>query len=765
MLISPPFLPDRAANQTDDAWIDLAMEGGQPGQGGYPVSYSLGWHGGIHLEAPSDGNDRLNVRAIADGTVVYVRRPTQRSHPIPDDHPLNYRGAWTSDGCVVIRHETEIGADANNQPTSVTFYSVIMHLHNILPAVRPSQPIYRKDEIGQAGYIYGEPNKIHIEIVCDDANLARLVGRASGDLNTAADGRVDAVYGEMYFRLPAGTRIYATAPLNNNPVAHRQPPAPTPRAALPAPVPLAETHTTATPLFVGLRYAGGEGLAANRGDATLSTYRENGTPLGTALEENDAEYNLYRTATNISNAYPAAARPAPSAVYELLRFGRVIGPDALAPANVPHWRRIRYDGGEGWANLNATDVTQFSDADFPQWKGWTLIDDSADLDSRCDSPTIKGWLDQDKDGKVDPNEAVSLLANDDIQAKMRRTICKIPTEWEQATVDFRWGWLKEVSEENPAPLSSEDFLRLREHIEALAFWEEARVGISSNHWHFQPREFVRVFRKCYWLSEHELARCIPRNCALGATPWATALARGQNHRIRMSRKFGKYGAITMERKVHFLAQIYIETGLLRTVREGGQGAPNPNLPKAQYYAAFYGRGYMQLTWATNYDGYGVYRGFPNHAGAYVDTRITQISTHVWSDFNSATQQPTYRQWAPRYDPDQLITDDYTCADSGGYYWVSKTFRGTSDITRVNDLGLEPRFVGFVSWLVNGGGNGYAERHGFARYLYSVLGDEPRLTGIETWRYPPLGGALTGTFPPGNPPNTLTIQVNHAQQIP
>ena len=477
MLISPPFLPDRAANQTDDAWIDLAMEGGQPGQGGYPVSYSLGWHGGIHLEAPSDGNDRLNVRAIADGTVVYVRRPTQRSHPIPDDHPLNYRGAWTSDGCVVIRHETEIGADANNQPTSVTFYSVIMHLHNILPAVLKHRPIYRKDEIGQAGYIYGEPHKIHIEIVCDDANLARLVGRASGDLNTAVDGRVDAVYGELYFRLPAGTRIYAAAPLNNNPVAHRQPPAPTPRAALPAPVPLTETHTTATPLFVGLRYAGGEGLAANRGDATLSTYRENGTPLGTALEENDAEYNLYRTATNISNAYPAAARPAPSAVYELLRFGRVIGPDALVPANVPHWREIRHPGGRGWVNLNATGVTQFSDADFPQWKGWTLIDDSADLDSRCDSATIKGWLDQDGDGKVDPNEAVSLLANDDIQAKMRRTICKIPTEWEQATVDFRWGWLKEVSEENPAPLSGEDFLRLREHIDHASL--DRPVGKSA----------------------------------------------------------------------------------------------------------------------------------------------------------------------------------------------------------------------------------------------------------------------------------------------
>jgi len=440
MLISPPFLPDRAAGQTDDAWIDLAMAGGEPGRGGYPISYSLGWHGGIHLEAPSDGANRLNVRAIADGTVVYVREATRRPNPAPAEHPLNYYRGWTSDGCVVIRHETEIGADANNVATSVTFYSVIMHLQSILPAVRKGRSIYRKDEIGQAGYLYGELHKIHFEIICDDANLARLVGRASGDLNIAADGRSDAVYGEMYFHLPAGTLVYAAAPLNNNPVAHQQPPAPTPGAALPAPVALVGT-ATAAPLYVGLRYAGGEGTAGNRGDATLSTYRENGTLIGTALEENDAEYNLYRSANDISSAYPAATRPAPSAVYELLRFGRIIGPDALTPVDVPHWRRIRHEGGLGWVNLNATGVTKFSDADFPHWKAWTLIDDSADLDSRCDSPTIKRWLDQDGDGKVDPNEAVNLLDTDAIQAKMRRTICKFPTEWEQATVDFRWSWL------------------------------------------------------------------------------------------------------------------------------------------------------------------------------------------------------------------------------------------------------------------------------------------------------------------------------------
>lgn len=748
MLISPPFLPT-PSGATDSERVDAAMVGGYPGQGAYPVSYGLGWHGGIHLQVPAAAQRVERVRAIADGTVVYTRQCTKKPKTIPDDHPLNYRNAWTSDGCVVIKHETEIGATAQGQFTHVVFYSIYMHMSVIHANAQVGKSIYRKDEIGQTGEIYGQANCIHFEIICDDENLVRLIGRSSGNLNVSTDGRTDVIYGEMYFRLSAQTDVYADKPKAN---------ITTPSAAA--------IYATNQTLYIGMRYAGGDG--ANPGDLIVTTYREDGSVMGSPLSEHEAEYSLYTSATEISDVYRKANAPqipAPSAVYELLRFGRVIGPDALNPVDTPHWRKISYDGGEGWVNLNAAGITKFSDADFPHWKGWTLIDDSADLDSRCDSPTIKSWLDQDGDGKVDPNEAVSLLPNEDIQAKLRRTLCKIPTEWERATVDFRWGWLKEETEENPAPLSDEDFLKLRDHIEALAFWEDANIGISSSHWHFQPAEFIKWFRKCSWLDERELAQCIPRTCTLGATSWAIALARGQNHRVRMGRMFRKYGARTVERKIHFLAQIFIETGLLRTIREAGQGAPNPNLPKAQYYAAFYGRGYMQLTWATNYHAYGTYRNAPPHIGAYTDHRITQTSNHVWSDFNPATQQPTLRQWAPRYDPDELLTNDYACADSGGYYWVSKTYRGTSDMTRVSDLGLEPRFIGFASWLINGGGNGYAERHAFARYLYNVLGDDPRLTGIESWPYPPIGSSLTGTFPPGNPTMTHTVQVNHAQQIP
>jgi hydroxyethylthiazole kinase len=245
MLISPPFLPLRGTNETEEQWLDRAMSGSINGHiphhgdktivGSYPVSLELGWHGGLHLVAPGD----TTVRAIADGEVIFVRKP--KDMPTDQDgydkDPLNYGApeggrCWTSDGVVVIRHATEIGATAQGQATSVTYYSVYMHLHSLPSAIaavattKKNLAIYRKDEIGSAGYIYGQPDRIHFEIFCDDENLELLIGRKSGDLPTDKDGRSSAVFGELYFHLPTGTQVFAEKPLPNNPVAHRQPPAP-----------------------------------------------------------------------------------------------------------------------------------------------------------------------------------------------------------------------------------------------------------------------------------------------------------------------------------------------------------------------------------------------------------------------------------------------------------------------------------------------------------------------------------------------------------
>lgn len=408
------------------------MSGDEPGHGAFPLSFNLGWHGGIHLKAPPNGTSFESVRAIADGTVVFRRDPSQApAGPLPAGHPQAYRGGWTDNGVVVIRHDTEIGDGRNS---AVRFFSIYMHLSaiaaNISTNVRGGR-IYRKAEIGHAGQIYGSTERrIHFEIVCDDDNLAKLVGRSNGEVSMDSDGRTDAIYGAMYVNLPVGTLVYGQQPLSNSASAMTKP-APSPGQRHPAPVSLQPIHTTAASLMIGLRAADGEGAEGSRGSVFVQSYRIDGSTLGSELEEVNGEYDFYTRAKSISDSYTADARPAASAVYELLRFGRVIGPDALVPADVPCWRKVNHDGdGSGWVNLNAAGTRKFSDADFPHWRAWCLVDDSADGDSRCDSPMIRSWLDTDGDGVLSPSETTTLSSNTELQKKLARAICKFPTEWD-----------------------------------------------------------------------------------------------------------------------------------------------------------------------------------------------------------------------------------------------------------------------------------------------------------------------------------------------
>ena len=472
----------------------------------------------------------------------------------------------------------------------------------------------------------------------------------------------------MYVLLPAGTHVFAEEPLPNSAAAMIRP-ASSPGHPHPTPVAVRAVHATAADIVIALRAAGGEGLVGHRGSVFVQTCRPDGSTIGAEIEEANGEYDFYTRAKAISESYPAGGRPAASAVYELLRFGRVIGPDALVPADVPCWRQIRHDGfGVGWANLNASGLRKFSDADFPQWRRWRLIDDSADQDSRCDSAVIRGWLDSDGDGTVRPHEASRRLADDEVATRLARAICKFSTEWDASRMNAQWGWLKTVTDENPRALSDEDFDRLRAHLNALQFWPGG-TGLPPVHWHFQPREFVEHFKKCGWLTADELVQLLPgdhplsfsqmrRRLTVGVSGTTQTLPGGMG--IALNLVCRKYVLESAIRRAHFWGQVAQETDQLQTVREYASGLAYENRPDLGNTVKgdgvrFRGRGVIQMTGRGNYARYGVYRG---------------------STFTT--------------EPNNLLlqTEAYAACDASTFYWVAESTRD-----RINGHWILDRLVG------------------------------------------------------------------------
>lgn len=744
MIISPPFLPAPVAGETDDAYLARAMVGGVPGDGGYPLSFDLNWHGGMHLTAPKEGQNALPVRAIADGTLAYFRNPTPES--ADPNHPLRYRDKWTDDGCVVIRHETEIGEGAK---AKIVYFSIYMHLSKInLVSPQKGKPIYRKDSVGDAGSIYGEKGRIHFEVVSDDSQIENIVGRKERDLNfQASEGRKNSIWGDTYFYIPPEVFVYEKppqnilSPLNSFPIIYRCPAMP----AGPAPIEEAGSQraTNTENSVQGYEWALASELqngifvrmSYSKGECKLTSFTLSGFELGMVDEKPEYEYRLCKIA---EDTFPQS----PSAGLEVLRFGRVIGPDNLQPADAAHWRQIKIPGkvGEsaksGWVNLNSPTVTKFSDADFPQWQGWQLVDDDTDLDSHCQSPFIRALLSLDANKVVSDNsDAVGIatspgyatlskeqqmqlseryvserslskskLESAEVQQRIKRLICKFPSEWCKNDFDTRYGWLLKVSDNGPMPQDVYD--KLKGHQQALGFWEEAALeGIESKHWHFSPREFVSTFRKCGWLKAEEMTQCFPRSIKhlsatqfhASTTTWAAAFEKVRSWALPFNIATRRYGISANKlRMLHFLAHVVPETGNLKYVKEINGELKN--------YDPYYGRGLIQLTHLDNYKLYGKFRRF---SGVGVPAKFSALG----------------------WDPDVLIAlnnsgghNYQNCADSACFY-VAKRNNMLSHL----DAGAEQANAITASKDVNGYVdieklNGLDARLQSVLYLKTILTD-------------------------------------------
>ena len=750
MIISPPFLSAAHPQQNDamptaDAGNTVVPDGDvctasmlecAPGNGAYPVSFNLGWHGGAHLRAPTEGGDALPVRAIADGRIVYVRKTDTTHKPT-----LQYRNVRTDDGCVVIRHDTEIGEGEN---AKITYYSVYLHLQQVMPTLAAGNRIYRKDVVGTPGQIFGQYPQIHFEIICSEANLKKMIGRAPAPLGDTP-ARRDAVYGDMWFFVPRGAKLFASEPHpfrdddSAPPVATLQPQSPLVAAG------------TSCDLVIRMHY---------EKDCTLTTYRQNAdlswSVYGAMPAERDAEYSLYKRATALNGRYTDSSLaslaagmpvPSPSAIFEMIRFGRCINDQLPAGARFNHWRKVKTPDGDGWINLSKAGVRAYSDADFPEWAGWSFINDDPTPDSLCDSPTVKRWLDVNHAGHVSHADAVTALGTDAIRQRMARAICKFPSEWSRDGLEARYNWLKSPHEALTNPLADEAFTKLIDHARDLAFWEDVSdpdFPHANEVWHFPPTAFVRHFRACEWLSLKEVTQLLPRRYRLGQADatlnWETANQRLNGGTILytdLCKMLRKYRISTADRQIAFLSQSYIETGLLRLLDEEGLG--QGSVGASQYYRAFYGRGLMQLTWPSLYDDYGKFRGFANNSsGHYSDSRITATSLHHWSGPPTTDAQghvhTDARQWYPRYDPSIVSNVGMNACDSAGFFFVWKHFMGKTNLLRIADQGITTETIGRISILVNGGGYGYDERQQYAAFLLRYRGDSTDTTPNMTLTY-------------------------------
>lgn len=673
MLISYPFLKSASTQDNTDS-IRHAFSGQ------YPVTSYLEWHNGQHLIAPLEDGTYVPVRAIADGTVIHA--VAAEAAPSNDKkHPQNYSAFgegpdWTDKGFVIIKHTTEIGADGDT-PTMLTFYSVYAHMKELAAGIAKDKKVYRKDVLGKPGSIYNRAGHIHFEICLDDTNIKKLLGQDPAEwpdqeATPTKDGRTDAVFGSTYVYLPASTPVQTTAPTSH--------------------VRGTATQTLGTAQWVQISYL--NNTAA--GSATLTSYKTDGSVVGAPRTDADAEYDLYKEANTRHSSLGTAdkALSSPSGWYELLRFGRNLGRSATdkdpLPTNAAHWRKIMTPRGELWADLNAPGTFKFSDADFPAIMGWNCFgDDESKDDQRCDSAKLKRLLISDVKGMEERAEALkdplflfSQTRNDGIAAKLHKAICKFPSEFDQETIDARYGHIKE-EEYFKSDASGNNWKALREHIMALTM-KDLPGEYKQAQWHVHPLAFVEQMRKCGWLNAFELAQCFPRKLShihdtsfvASEWPWASALQRARVWSKTFSLMNRKYAIdYPRSRLVHYLSHVVPETGNLSLVKEG-DNATGTYLSSKPYYP-YYGRGLIQLTWQESYKKYGHYKCFSN---------TEQSGTFVAIGWN----------------PDTVIAKsnaEYNasnCADSAGYYIASH-----ESMLKKMDRGTEQEDAISVSKCVNG----------------------------------------------------------------
>ena len=454
----------------------------------------------------------------------------------------------------------------------------------------------------------------------------------------------------MHFYLPAGTVVYQDEPG----LMEKSPPS--------------TSINTPLPLYI-TRQLKQSNLTVITQTETASGSGEFNT-VGDPLVSKRYEYALY------GKIHSACKGQNQSAIYELQRFGRLISPDQeeLTDPATPVWCQIRHLQGTGWVNLADPKIKKYSDADFPHWTGWRLVDDDTDTNSQCNSPSVLAAK----------NEGKSLS----------RLVCHFPFEWDRSTAESRFQWLKSPNEQTESPMTDESYSAFLAHVDVMSLDDALPQG---RYWHFHPLEFIKHFRKCLWMSKSEFKQLVPvyaiRSDAHRSYREKVTLHDGDDsvfskHYTGLNRAMRKYGINTPWRMACFLGNAIQESGWLNKTSEGhvlSYKDPTTHEKKTHnvWYYPWHGRGFLQLTSPGNYFDYWDFRGreYPVKLKDKLVDAYNVLYQHKEKRFHDKSlldeKNPdlTINVIAWR---DDVANHHYDPSDSAGYYWISQSMDLYSD---------------------------------------------------------------------------------------